>query len=173
MTGNALASPPRQFESTTESSTEGWESISEKLATQLLKLGDKQDRKRIADAIKDNGLANNFHQFFRKAAINLSTKGDRHYFVRPATDPYYSPFYGAHIFRFWIVTAQGKLLFTAAADGFSVLPNISNNMNDLMISQCYGGYCYDTTMTYSHGQYRNQSCQKTPIETDEAVSPCE
>lgn len=169
--GKAIASPPQQFESTTESSTEGWDSISEKLANQLLTLGDKHDRKMIAAAINDYGLANNFHQFFRKAALNLSTKGDdRHFFVRPASEPYYSPFYGAHIFKFWLVTEHGKLLLTTAADKFSVLPNVSNNMHDLMISQCYGGYCYDTTLVYSHGQYRNQSCQKTLIATGEEIS---
>ena len=156
----------------TEDSTAGWMSIGEPLARKLVADGNKIERDTVQDAIKDEGLARNYRQFFRARKIDLATTGRAAVFVRPASEPYYMPFYGAHIFRFWVVDAAGHVLLSSAADEVALLDSVHGGMRDLRVSQCRGGVCYDTTELFEHGQYRNGSCATRSIVTGATSAGC-
>ena len=156
----------------TEDSTAGWISIGEPLARTLVAGSDKLERDMVQEAIKEEGLARNYRQFFRARKIALATSGRAAVFVRPASEPYYMPFYGAHIFRFWVVDAAGHVLLSSAADEVALLDAVHGGMRDLRVSQCRGGACYDTTEIFEHGQYRNGRCATRSIVTGATSVGC-
>jgi hypothetical protein len=145
---------PEMFSSATENSTFGWGGISEKLAKELIS---EDDRVLVTDAIADEGLSKNYRQFFRSKRIRLSPSEPPAYFIRPAKEPYYPVFYGAHTFRFWVVNVKGKVLLSGSADSVSVLNSIHDGMRDIMFTQCRSGTCYDTAEVYVNGEYQSGS----------------
>ena len=171
--GTALAAPrDTLFESSTEESTAGWSRISERLAHALIAAGDATDRELVDDAIRDDELPHNDAQFFRAKAIRVALAGPPMRFVRPPDQPYHQVFYGAHIFRFWLVDAHDRVVFASAADGFAVLKASHGGMHDLRVSQCHGGYCYDATFEFTHGKYADAGCTTTLIDGGTATAGC-
>ena len=156
----------------TEQSTAGWMSIPEPLARTLVASGDKTDRELVDEAIKGDGLARNYRQFFRARKTALAVSGPPALFVRPASDPHYTPFYGAHIFRFWFISSTGNVLLASAADKVSVLDSVHAGMHDLAVSQCHGGACYDTTEVFEHGKYRDATCSTRSLDTGQTSAGC-
>jgi hypothetical protein len=145
---------PKIFSSATENSTSGWGGIPEKLAQELVS---EDDRILLTDTIAQEGLSKNYHQFFRSKKIRLSPSEPLAYFIRPAKEPYYPVFYGAHTFRFWVVNVKGKVLLSGSADSVSFLNSIHDGMRDIMLTQCRSGTCYDTPEVYGSGEYRSGS----------------
>jgi hypothetical protein len=145
---------PGMFSSATENSTFGWGGIPEKLAQELVS---KDDRVLLTDAIAQEGLSKNYHQFFRSKKISLSPSEPPAYFIRPAQEPYYPVFYGAHTFRFWVVNVKGKVLLSGSADSVSFLNSVHDGMRDIMLTQCRSGTCYDTLEVYGRGEYQSGS----------------
>ena len=92
--------------------------------------------------------------------------------MRPPDKPFHPPFYGAHIFRFWIVDAKGHIVFAAGADGFAMLTSSHEGMHDLRVSQCHGGACYATTEVFSHGKYKDAGCATTAIDGGAPTAGC-
>jgi hypothetical protein len=156
----------------TEDSTKGWMTIDEPLARMILATGDKTDRELVEDTIKDEGLARNYRQFFRARKISLAAKGRADLFVRPASEPRYAPYYGAHVFRFWFIDAARHVVYASSADKVSLLGSQHEGMHDLLVSQCRSGYCYDTTVIFERGQYRDGSCSTTVLDTGHTSAGC-
>ena len=171
--GVALAAPPHDelFASSTEDSTAGWARIPEALARALVASGDASDRTLVDDTIRGKGLARNDAQFFRAKAVRLAVAGLPMRFVRPPDKPYYLPFYGAHIFRFWFVDARGQIVFASAADAVAVLKSSHAGLHDLRVSQCHGGGCDDTVEVFAHGRYEAAACTTT-TDAGTAVVAC-
>ncbi len=171
--GTALAAPrDALFESSTEDSTAGWSRIPERLAHALIASGDPTDRQLVDEAIHDDDLAHDDAQFFRAKPIRVALTGTPMRFVRPPDKPYHQVFYGAHIFRFWLVDARDHIVFASGADGFAVLKSSHGGMRDLRVSQCHGGYCYDTTLMFVHGQYVDAGCTTSAIDGGATTAGC-
>ena len=83
-----------------------------------------------------------------------------------------STFYGAHIFNYWILDEHGKVVFSSASDKFSVMEDTHNGMHDLLISQCYGGRCYDTRLFFHDGRYNEGECTAVEIAAPQVTMPC-
>ena len=171
--GAALAAPrDTLFESSTEESTAGWSHIPERLAHALIASGDATDRQLVDDTIRDDELTHNDAQFFRAKAMRVALNGPPTRFVRPPDKPYHQVFYGAHIFRFWLVDAHDRIVFASGADGFAVLKSSHDGMHDLRVSQCHGGYCHDTRFEFAHGKYAGASCTTTVIDGGTTTAGC-
>ena len=171
----AATAAPRDvlFESATEDSTAGWSRIPESLAHALIASGDAGDRERVDDAIAENELPRGDAQFFRARAVRVALAGPPMRFVRPPDKPFFLPFYGAHLFRFWFVDATGRVVFASGADAVAVLRTSHEGMHDLRVSQCHGGACDDTTEVFVHGAYRDAGCTRTAIDGGATSAPCD
>ena len=57
-----------------------------------------------------------YEDLFRSAPLPHAEGTDPLFFVRPAIEPFCGAFYGAHLFQFWIMTANGKVILHSGAD---------------------------------------------------------
>ncbi len=169
---DAVAAGPAFSSATEAPTTSGWQPITEKLAAALVARGDPTDRAELDDTIHSEHLPRNLRQFFVARPVPLSDGGLRTLFVRPPTEPYYQPFYGAHTFRFWVVDARGRILLAAQADRFAVLGSVHEGMHDVLVSQCRGGFCYDTTAAFHDGAYRDGACVTRTIDGGATTPQC-
>lgn len=158
------------FSSYTEESTSGWAHVSEKLATQLVVDSDTQQ---YADqCIRDDARAKDYHQFLVAKTIPLSADNAPFTFVRPAHRPYCQAFYGAHIYALWVLDRRQQVVFATSADAFAVLDTSHKGMRDLVVSQCRGGYCYNSTFVFETRGYAQTSCETTTQQTKASVPGC-
>lgn len=158
------------FSSRAQESTEGWARVSENLAVSLVEDAGASDA--LYQCIGSAGLPTNYHQFLATKAIPLATDKARFFFVRPASRPYCSAFYGEHGYAFWLVDADRRVIYASLADALDVLPSSHNGMRDLLVSQCHDGYCYRTTVIFSTQSWREQSCTTTSLQTGVTVPGC-
>ncbi len=101
---------------------------------------DEPDDARQLEAcmVKDGGEHVPVADLFSAQGIQLNDDGLPDYFVRPALTPYCHVFYGAHLFRYWFVTAyrhKGKIsyriVFNAGSDEVRVLNHRTKGYHDL------------------------------------------
>lgn len=169
--GFAYAETRSVFTSSTEDSTIGWHFPAEKIAIQLVNLHEN-DKANVDEKISEDGLKKNYRQFFAIKKINLSEANETYTFIRPRSE-IYSTFYGAHIFRFWILDKNSKIIFADAADTFSVSSGKYHGMSILISSSCYRGYCFETTYVFSKGKYSPSSCLARSMADTNLTKPCE
>lgn len=157
------------FSSSTESSTIGWHEPSSIVANEIVISSDSKDE--IDNEIIEKDLKKNYQQFFGAVKIPLSKSGKKFFFIRPKSDVY-STFYGAHIFAHWIVDDKGTIFFTSRSDKFSILKTSNNGMRDIEESQCRGGSCYVSILTYNKEEYTYKSCKTLDIASQKMTQGC-
>jgi hypothetical protein len=157
------------FSSSTESSTIGWHEPSSAVAKKIVVSSGSKDE--IDNEIIEKKLKKNYQHFLSAVKIPLSRSGEKFLFIRPKSDVY-STFYGAHIFAHWIVDDKGTIIFTTRSDTFSILNTSNNGMHDIEESQCRGGYCYVSILTYNKEEYVYQSCITQEIATEKITQGC-
>ncbi|WP_256079329.1 hypothetical protein [Massilia sp. YIM B04103] len=148
----------------------------------LIMQDERDDAAQLAECLQEKGLRKNaIGQFFMAKAIQLNDDGLTDYFVRPALEPYCSAFYGAHLFRYWFITAyrkNGKILYKivlkGGGDGVRILDKVSNGHHDLELIGHNAVEEYTSTWSFDGKHYQNTRCRKRRFTADGAeVSTCQ
>lgn len=101
---------------------------------------------------------------FRAKPLPKIGNEDTVYFVRPAAEPFCLAFYGAHIFQFWLVTKNNKVLYSGGADSVSIFKTHHNGMYDIEVEHGGGWGILQTKMEFDGHKYRPVSCNKTSFD---------
>jgi hypothetical protein len=148
----------------------------------ILKGEDANDNRLLAECLEEKGFTKKQASiFFSIYKIDLNSDGLPDYFVRPALKPYCFAFYGAHLFRYWLVTAQMKngqhiyyVAFKNGGDGVSILPTKTNGYRDLLVVGYNAVEEHQVTLAFDGNEYQTKSCVKNMF-SEEGVKtgPCE
>lgn len=101
---------------------------------------------------------------FRAKTLPKIANGDTVYFVRPAAEPFCQAFYGAHIFQFWLVTQNNKVLYSGGADGVTVFKTHHNGIYDIEVEDGGGWGMSQTKMEYDGQKYKPVVCTRTRLD---------
>ena len=106
-------------------------------------------------------------EFFTSSLLDLNHDGSPDYFVRPALRPYCGAFYGAHLFRYWLVTSHRKggrisyrIVFKSGGDEATVLSHSTNGYRDLVLVGHNALESYTSTWHFNGSKYEPGSCTK-------------
>jgi hypothetical protein len=135
---------------------------------------DADDRQLILECMQEKNVKKGKEAaLFSVAEVNLANDAQKAYFVRPALKPYCSAFYGAHLFRYWIVTAtvKGKhatyrTRFKNGGDGVGVLPTSTHGLRDLLIYDHTARSQFWTTLVFDGHEYKQANCERKDSQDD-------
>ena len=103
-------------------------------------------------------------QFFLKKKLPSLEEGKAVYFVRPSVKPYCGAFYGAHIFQFWLVAQNYKVLYSGGADGITIFKTTHNGMYDIEVVHSGGWGISETKMEFDGHEYKPVVCNETRLD---------
>ncbi|MBV1775436.1 hypothetical protein KSF73_06870 [Burkholderiaceae bacterium DAT-1] len=105
------------------------------------------------------------NRLFSVARVDLNGNHRKGYFVRPALKPYCFAFYGAHLYRYWLVSVHmvdGKptyqIDFKNGGDGIQVLNSRTHGMHDLIANYALAYQMYHVRLQYDGRQYKSHRC---------------
>jgi hypothetical protein len=127
---------------------------------------DKEDqamfRKMLRECMVDKRLP--LGAFFHAKALPKISNEDTVYFVRPAAEPFCLGFYGAHIFQFWLVTQNNKVLYSGGADSVTMYKTSHNGMYDIEVEYGGGWGTSQTKMEFDGHEYKPVVCKETSLD---------
>ncbi|MBB5019068.1 hypothetical protein HNQ59_002366 [Chitinivorax tropicus] len=133
----------------------------------IMKSTDDTDQEGVAACLGELSLPQSaLPRLFLSTPLPTIQAGERKYFVRPALAPYCQTFYGAHLFRFWLINAQtikGKtqyqVLFSGIGDVFEVLSSTHHQQYDLIQTNCTASSCIKEKLQFNGQQYQAVECR--------------
>lgn len=136
----------------------------------ILSQADKEDVKTLNECRIELGLKKNaYPRLFKAVSLPAPKPGTQLYFVRPALQPYCQTFYGAHLFRFWLVSQtqqQFTVDYAGVGDAFEVLPSQTNGHYDISETNCTASRCSTVEMKYGKNGYKPNRCSETHFRKD-------
>jgi hypothetical protein len=168
----------------TENSTQGERIPLPGVARALLNSSDKRDLESLKECMADKKIRKGvYERLFRSVALPSLIKGETLYFVRPALEPYCHTFYGAHLFRYWLIVENErktskiyKVRYAGVADEFEVFSSASNCSYDIAETNCNAVSCSTVVMKFNGKQYEPFRCSEKSIRNDsselEKSVPC-
>lgn len=126
----------------------------------------------LDEELEEKGLNKNYRNYLVGKLVRLSDKEDKHLFVRPAFQPYLSAFYGAHTYSYWVVDSKNRVIFQSRSDKFAVLTQAHHSMRDILVSQCFGGWCYETPFRFNGREYVEGKCSASQIVNRRITKAC-
>jgi len=157
----------------TETPTPGERVPSVAVVQAIVSSADQDDLDNLTACMADMKIRKGaFQRLFRSVALPIMNNGEELYFVRPALKPYCHTFYGAHLFRFWLITGDKgatpktyKVRYAGAGDNFQVLPSTSNGNYDIAETNCSAWRCLTVFMKFDGEKYVPFRCiEKTDRE---------
>lgn len=132
------ASPAVLLSAATESPLEGGVTPPADVVKLILR-DEPDDAEQFRACLQQEGIdQKSAAKLFVARAIQLNSDGTTDYFVRPALRPYCGAFYGAHLFRYWLVTGHRQhnkityqIVFKSGGDEARVLTRKTNGYHDL------------------------------------------
>lgn len=147
----------------------------------LLASVDEDDSASFSECLKGPKLKRSQrHLLFRAVQLPTSKNSEVLYFVRPSLEPYCGTFYGAHLFRYWLVleTAPSiyRILYAGAGDSFEVMSSRHGGYFDIQQTNCWAGGCRSAKLQYNGKEYIASSCTEVTFNEDGSEStrdvPC-
>lgn len=144
----------------------------------LMQSWDETDRALFDDCLHESPRLSPA-AFFQIAQLDLN--GDAHpdYFVRPASAPYCSAFYGAHLFRYWLITSHSgphgpayQIVLHNGSDEFRVLAASSHHYRDLQVISHNAVEIYTSIWRFDGHAYQPRSCRVRPVSGGRKTMPC-
>lgn len=136
----------------------------------ILSQADKDDLESLNECRIEQGLKKNaYPKLFKAVSLPAPKPGTQLYFVRPALEPYCHTFYGAHLFRFWLVSQtqqQFTVDYAGIGDAFEVLPSQTNGHYDISETNCNASSCGTAEMKYGKKGYKPSRCSGTHFRED-------
>jgi hypothetical protein len=129
---------------------------------------DKDDAESLKECMVDLHIRPGaYEKLFRTVALPELVTGEELYFVRPAHKPYCFTFYGAHLFRYWLLSVktepQGKaykIRFVGVGDEFQVLRSASHGNYDIAETNCTASSCFTVTLRHDGVKYVPLRCSE-------------
>lgn len=136
----------------------------------ILSQADKDDLESLNECRIQQGFKKHaYSKLFKAVSLPAPKPGTQLYFVRPTLQPYCQTFYGAHLFRFWLVS-QSKQQFTVdyagIGDAFEVLPSQTNGHYDISETNCNASSCGTVEMKCGKSGYKPSRCSETRFRED-------
>lgn len=147
---------------------------------QLILRSEPEDAQLFRECLAEQGLGSKAAaKLFSAQRIAGTADGLPDYFVRPALRPYCHVFYGAHLFRYWIVSRyrdrgrlKYKIIFHSGGDAVRVLAHSTNGHRDLEL-EGHNAVASDTsTWRFDGRQYVATGCIRRRFDTD-GEGPCD
>lgn len=93
------------------------------------------------ECLRENGLSiSEAEKLFSVAAVPLQNQRESLYFVRPRLEPYCMAFYGAHTFRYWLVSShlvnnknKYRIIYEGNSDSIAILSSSSKGYPDIEV----------------------------------------
>jgi hypothetical protein len=162
----------------TETTTAGERVPSVAVVQAIISSAKQDDLDSLTECMADMKIRKgDFRQLFRSVALPIMNIGEEVYFVRPALKPYCHTFYGAHLFRFWLIARDKdatrktyKVRYTGRGDDFQVLPSTSNGNYDIAETNCTAWRCLTVFKKFDGEKYVPFRCiEKTDRENGAEV----
>lgn len=120
---------------------------------------------------------------FLWTALPRTGAPERVYFMRPAHKPYCFTFYGAHLFRFWLMVERPgrsgqryQVRYAGVGDFFEVLPSLSHGRHDITETNCTASRCGTRWYRFDGERYRAYRCAEESYDKHDALKtvrfPC-
>jgi hypothetical protein len=157
----------------TETTTAGERVPSAAVVQAIIRSAKQDDLDSLTECMADMKIRKgDFRLLFRSVALPSMNNAEEVYFVRPALKPYCHTFYGAHLFRFWLIAGDKgatrktyKVRYAGAADDFEVFPSTSNGNYDIAKTDCTAWKCLTVFMKFDGEKYVPFRCiEKTDRE---------
>jgi hypothetical protein len=139
---------------------------------------DQDDIESLTECMADLKIPKGaYRSLFRSVSLPNTNNDEELYFLRPALEPYCHTFYGAHLFRFWLIAGDKratpetyKVRYAGAGDDFQVLPSTSNGNYHIAETNCSGWRCLTVFMKFDGEKYVPFRCiEKTDRENGSEV----
>jgi hypothetical protein len=115
-----------------------------------------------------------YQSLFRSVSLPSTNKDEKLYFVRPSLEPYCQTFYGAHLFRFWLIAGTVdsipmtyKVRYAGTGDYFEVLPSTSNGNYDIAETNCTAWRCLTVSKRFDGKKYEPFRCVEKTVREDQ------
>lgn len=135
---------------------------SKTLVKSILKHGTPDDvllhRKQLGQCMKRLSLGQQ-EKLFLSSPLPKAANHAQLYFVRPATKPYCSAFYGSHLFQFWIISESGNIFFNGFGDQVDIHVQQHHGMPDFEITNCNALGCRSVLMVFEDKKYLPMQCR--------------
>lgn len=159
----------------TETAVPGESVPSETVVQPIIDSADQDELEGLAECMADLKIPKGAcRQLFRAVALPGTNSSEEVYFVRPALEPYCHTFYGAHVFRFWLIAGARdatpktyKVRYAGVGDNFEVLPSTTNGSYDIEVTNCTAWRCLTVSMKFDGKKYVPSRCVETTSRGDQ------
>jgi hypothetical protein len=168
--GRALAADAL-FENRTEDPTYGWAHVTPAFARTLIK--HEAQLQDLTGYAQEGAIPKDPSTRLVWRAVSIGLDGQKIEYERPALDPYFALFYGAHQFQHWLVL-NGRIVYEGDSDIFRVLRSGHDGMRDIEETSCTAVTCFATQLSFDSqsGRYSAASCRATAMSSDKETVPC-
>ncbi len=162
------------FATSTEESLPSASPPSVELLAALLASVDETDRSILADCLTtDNKPASADVQYFETIMLPQLRADERVHFVRPALTPRCLAFYGAHLFRYWLIVEKTgpngpvySVRYAGSADNAAILPSVSHKAHDIKETNCTAVDCFTAHLRFDGKRYTPFRCSTVSFTSD-------
>ncbi len=130
----------------------------------ILSDADNDDNENFSGCLKELHIDTaNRHTLFRAVRLPKINHNENLYFVRPALEPYCHAFYGAHVFRFWLLSEKKKtykILHRGIGDVLQVLRKKHHGYYDVIIENWTALNSIVYRYHYSGKEYKPALCKE-------------
>lgn len=138
----------------------------------MLQTAQPEDLENLASCTTEQGLTTaQTRSLFRSVALPRLSTTERIHFLRPALQPYCFTFYGAHLFRYWLIaereqagTKHYAVLWSGIGDAFEVLPAISHGQYSIRETNCTATACRTRELRFNGQAYSDAHCSRTAFD---------
>ena len=142
------------------------------LVESMLETAEVEDINSLSECVKAQVLSKkDSRRLFRSVELPRLTPNERIYFLRPALTPYCFTFYGAHVFRYWLIAESGaskpksfSVLWAGGGDSFEVMKSVMNGRYDIAETNCTASTCRTHQMRFNGRAYADDRCTQTGVD---------
>lgn len=138
----------------------------------MLQAAQPDDLESLASCATEQGLtATQTRSLFSSVALPRLNATERVHFLRPALQPYCFTFYGAHLFRYWLIVEREQagakhyaVLWSGIGDAFEVLPAITYGQYAIRETNCTATACRTRQLRFNGQAYSDARCTRTAFD---------
>ncbi len=138
----------------------------------MLQTAQPDDLESLASCATEQGLtATQTRSLFSSVVLPRLNATERVHFLRPALQPYCFTFYGAHLFRYWLIAEREQagakhyaVLWSGIGDAFEVLPAITYGQYTIRETNCTATACRTRELRFNGQAYSDAHCTRTAFD---------
>jgi len=162
------------LESSTEEATAGEMTPQREVVDAILASVYSNDLASFKECVKEiRNAEDSTSKLFRTVQLPSMSGKEEIYFVRPSLKPYCHTFYGAHLFRYWIVkrNEDGRQLsyavrYAGTADTVELISSQHYGYPDINETNCWAVGCGTATLQFNGTIYIAVKCTETISNND-------